>query len=71
MLAVSDTSPLNYLALVGAIDILPALFTRIVVPPAVISELQHPNTPTAVKAWLANARLLGWRLRGPPALTHP
>ena len=51
MIDVSDTSPLNYLVLIEAVEVLPALFGRVVVPPAVIEELQAqgaarmPSTP--------------------------
>jgi predicted nucleic acid-binding protein len=34
MRVVADTGPLNYLALIGAIDLLPKLFDKIVVPEA-------------------------------------
>lgn len=36
---VSDTSPLQYLHQSGTLDLLPGLFGRVVVPPAVIGEL--------------------------------
>lgn len=52
MIIVSDTSPLNYLILIGYQDVLPALFGQIIVPQAVLSELQHVKTPEAVKNWL-------------------
>jgi predicted nucleic acid-binding protein len=58
MIVVSDTSPLNYLVLIGAIDVLPQLFGDVNVPPAVIAELQHPATPPAVKSWAA--KLPSW-----------
>jgi predicted nucleic acid-binding protein len=51
MIVVSDTSPLNYLVLIGHVDVLPILFDRIVTPPAVIAELLHPGTPPPVRAW--------------------
>jgi len=54
MIAVSDTSPLNYLALIGEIELLPRIFTRVLIPPAVISELNHARTPPVVVAWAAN-----------------
>jgi predicted nucleic acid-binding protein len=60
MLVVSDTSPLNYLLLVEAIDLLPALFADVFVPPAVMDELSHDRTPTIVRAWAMN----------PPAWLH-
>ena len=34
--------PLRYLVAIDAIQILPALFPRILVPPAVVAELRHP-----------------------------
>jgi predicted nucleic acid-binding protein len=54
MIVVCDTSPLNYLVMIGEIDLLPRLFTEVIFPPAVLSELQHPRTPAAVTAWARN-----------------
>jgi predicted nucleic acid-binding protein len=34
--------------------VLPILFGRIFIPRAVAEELQHPNTPAVVRAWLAD-----------------
>jgi predicted nucleic acid-binding protein len=51
MIVVSDTSPLNYLVLIGAIDVLPKLFREVHVPPAVMRELKHARTPDPVKRW--------------------
>jgi len=48
---VSDTTPLNYLILIGNIDVLPRLFGKVLIPPAVLRELSHPKTPAAVAAW--------------------
>jgi predicted nucleic acid-binding protein len=53
MIVVSDTSPLNYLVLIDAIDLLPQLFGEVRVPPGVMKELQHPRTPELVKHWAA------------------
>ncbi len=52
---VSDTSPLHYLVQRGAVDILPALFRQVLVPPTVFCELQHPRTPSVVRAWIESA----------------
>lgn len=49
---VADTTPLNYLILVGHADILGSLFGEVLVPEAVLAELQHPNAPDAVTRWL-------------------
>jgi predicted nucleic acid-binding protein len=35
---VADTSPLNYLVLIEAIDLLPTLYGRVVVPEPVLAE---------------------------------
>jgi predicted nucleic acid-binding protein len=51
---VSDTTPLNYLILIGNVDVLPRLFGRVLVPPAVIKELKHPKTPPLVATWVGN-----------------
>ena len=53
MIVVSDTSPLNYLVLIGHADVLPALFGCVLAPPAVIAELRHGATPAAVQTWAA------------------
>ena len=55
MIIVSDTTPLNYLVLIGEIDLLEKLFQRVIVPQAVVKEFQHPNTPPIVQNWIANA----------------
>jgi predicted nucleic acid-binding protein len=48
-----NTSPINYLVLIGHIEILPHFYGRILVPPAVWAELQDINTPDLVRAWVA------------------
>ncbi|MBM3761236.1 MAG: DUF3368 domain-containing protein [Acidobacteria bacterium] len=54
MIAVVDASPLCYLLLIGEIDLLPQLFSRVVVPQAVIVELQHEDAPATVRNWACN-----------------
>ena len=49
--AVADTSPLRYLVLINAIDILPRLFDDVFVPDPVYAELRHARTPAAVSRW--------------------
>ena len=51
MIVVSDTSPLNYLILVGADGVLPLLFGTVIAPPAVLLEMQHPKAPEKVRNW--------------------
>ena len=54
MIAVLDASPLGYLLLIGEIDLLPQLFSRVVVPETVILELQHDDAPATVRNWASN-----------------
>ena len=58
MPVVSNTSPLNYLVLIGEIEILPALHHHVVIPVAVSEELHDPATPDAVRGWIENPP--GW-----------
>ena len=58
MIAVADASPLCYLVLIGEIDLLRQLFSKVVVPHAVILELLHADAPASVRAWASN--LPGW-----------
>lgn len=51
MIVVSDTSPLNYLVLIGADQVLPALFGQVLAPPEVLVEMQHAKAPAQVSAW--------------------
>jgi predicted nucleic acid-binding protein len=51
MIVVSDTTPLNYLILLDAAHVLPALFGRVHAPSAVIRELAHPRSPELVRRW--------------------
>ncbi len=50
---VADTGPLNYLVLIGHVSVLPVLFETVFVPEAVRAELDHPETPPPVRAWIA------------------
>jgi len=54
MIVVSNTSPLHYFIAVQYADVLPQLFTEVHVPPAVIRELSHVNTPVAIRQWITN-----------------
>jgi predicted nucleic acid-binding protein len=61
MIVVADTSPLNYLIRLGRPDVLRAIFGRVLVPRAVLMEMQHPEAPPEVSAWAA----------APPAWIEP
>ena len=52
MIIVSDTSPINYLVLIREIELLPKLFGKVVIPQAVLDELQQTGTPEVVKDWI-------------------
>ena len=54
MIVVSDTSPLNYLVLIGADQVLPWLFGRVLTPPEVLAEMQHAKAPPHVSASAQN-----------------
>ncbi|HEY2015161.1 MAG TPA: hypothetical protein VGH38_16745 [Bryobacteraceae bacterium] len=55
MVVVADTSPVNYLVLIGQIDLLSRLYERILIPPAVLAELKHPLSPRPVRQWAEDA----------------
>ena len=48
---VADTSPLNYLILIEAIDLLPRLYGGIVIPVEVLNELTDGGAPRPVSEW--------------------
>lgn len=50
-LVISDTTPLHYLILIGQVGVLPQLFGSLLVPPAVIAEMQHLQAPSTVRDW--------------------
>lgn len=53
MIVIADTGPVNYLILIGEIEILPALFQGVLVPPSVCEELKRPHAPDPVRTWIA------------------
>ena len=66
-IVVSDTTPLNYLILIEEIEVLPKLFGKLLVPPAVIQEMRHPKAPATVAVWAYG--LPAWAEIRPPK-TH-
>lgn len=62
MLVVADTTPLNYLILIDAVGVLPALFEKVVIPAAVAEEMSRQLTPNSVRAWIASPP--SWRELG-------
>jgi predicted nucleic acid-binding protein len=57
MVVVADTSPLNYLVRLGHPDILHEIYGRVLVPLAVLRELQHPDAPPEVRLWASSPPL--------------
>ena len=51
MTVFADTSPLNYLILIGEVQVLPRLFGEVIIPTAVMTELFHPKAPAADAKW--------------------
>ena len=52
MLVVADTSPVIVLINIEHVDVLPALFGQIVIPPEVSAELNQANRPEAVRRFI-------------------
>jgi predicted nucleic acid-binding protein len=70
MIVVSDATPLRHLIAIGRADLLPELFGKVIVPTAVLGELQHDSTPAVVRTWVEG--LPGWvEVRSPSDLRLP
>ena len=54
MIVVADTSPLNYLVQIDCQALLPRLYDHVLIPAAVLAELQDPHTPSKVQRWLSD-----------------
>lgn len=53
-MVIADTGPVNYLILIGCIDMLSELFERVVLPGAVKRELADLDAPAEVRNWIAS-----------------
>ena len=53
MTVIADSSILNYLILIDAVQVLPQIFREVLIPEAVCSELQKPRTPSKVTTWIS------------------
>jgi predicted nucleic acid-binding protein len=69
MIVVADTTPIRYLVVIEREHLLPALYGRVLIPPAVVEELNHESTPDVVRAWLA--RRPNWLEIRQPTRTLP
>lgn len=54
MIVVADASPLRYLVLIEEVQLLPALYGSVLIPPAVLRELTERQTPGSVRRWIAD-----------------
>lgn len=54
MIVVSDTTPLRYLAVVGGLDWLPAVFGQVMCPPEVMAECLHEHAPAPLREWASS-----------------
>ncbi len=52
MLVVSENSPVRSLRVLACDHVLPVLFGHVLIPHAVLRELQHPHTPAVVRTWM-------------------
>jgi predicted nucleic acid-binding protein len=51
MVVVADTSPINYLVLIGELEVLPRTFGVITIPDSVFEELLQPAAPSECQSW--------------------
>lgn len=54
-IVVADATPLHYLILVDAVEILPRLFGHLYIPAEVREELTRVATPRVVREWIEHA----------------
>lgn len=51
---IAENSPLNYLTLIGSVDVLHRLYGTVIVPQQIITELTDPAAPHEVRVWALN-----------------
>lgn len=54
MIVVADTSPINYLILLGHIEVLPHLYGRLLIPEKVAAELGSYKASAQVRSWISD-----------------
>ena len=57
MLVISDASPINVLVRIKLTHILPELYGRVLIPPAVADELNDPRAPQDVRDFMGKATI--------------
>lgn len=50
-IVVADSGPIRYLTVLDAIEVLPKLYDRVILPRRVVEELTHPHAPPAAQDW--------------------
>jgi len=53
MIVIADTSPINYLILIEAAEVLQGLYGSVIVPKAVVQELLAARAPSVVRDWIS------------------
>ena len=53
MIVVADTGPIHYLILIGEIEVLQTLAGQVIIPQAVLQELQAAAAPEPVRSWFS------------------
>lgn len=51
MIVVADTSPVNYLILIGHVGVLGQIYGRVTIPEAVLDELSSSSAPASIWEW--------------------
>jgi predicted nucleic acid-binding protein len=69
MIVVSNTSPLNYLILIDAIEVLPKLYQEVFIPAKALEELADSRSPQAVQAFAKSPPT--WLIERTPAYVDP
>lgn len=54
MIVISDTSPILYLLLINQLDLLPHLYSTLIIPDVVQAEMQATGAPVVLQEWIAN-----------------
>ncbi|MFB2880157.1 DUF3368 domain-containing protein [Floridanema aerugineum] len=53
MIVISDTSPILYLLLINQLDLLPRLYSNLIIPDVVQAEMQATGAPIVLQDWIA------------------
>ena len=74
-LVIADTGPINYLILIGHVDLLPRICEKVTLPTAVQMELSGRGAPPPVQRWIADPPTWLEIIQAPPVVAakgiHP